>query len=66
MTEDHQTEQHLETSAQSGPRPFVSRACRDPRRWGRIAADGTVYTHTADGERAVGSWQAGTTAEGLA
>lgn len=66
MTEDNQTEQHLQTSAQSGLRPLVSRACRDPQRWGRIAADGTVYTHTADGERAVGSWQAGTTAEGLA
>lgn len=66
MTEDNQADQHLETSAQPGPRPFVSRACRDPQRWGRIAADGTVYTHTADGERAVGSWQAGTTEEGLA
>ena len=66
MTEDNQTEQHLQTSAQSGLRPLVSRACRDPQRWGRIAADGTVYTHSADGERAVGSWQAGTTAEGLA
>ncbi len=66
MTEDNRTQQHLETSAQSGARPFVSRACRDPQRWGRIAADGTVYTHTAGGERAVGSWQAGTTEEGLA
>ena len=66
MTEDSQAEQHLETSSQPGPRPFVSRACRDPQRWGRIAADGTVYTHAADGERAVGSWQAGTTEEGLA
>jgi hypothetical protein len=65
MTEDRQAEQHLETSTQPGPRPFVSRACRDPQRWGRIAADGTVYTHTADGERAVGSWQAGTIEEGL-
>jgi len=34
--------------------------------WGRIADDGTVYLRTADGERVIGSWQAGTAAEGLA
>lgn len=34
--------------------------------WGRIAEDGTVYVRTAEGERAVGSWQAGTPEEGLA
>ena len=34
--------------------------------WGRIAEDGTVYVRTADGERAVGSWQAGSPEEGLA
>src|SRR4051794_7729750 len=34
--------------------------------WGRIADDGTVYVRTAEGERAVGSWQAGTVEEGLA
>ena len=34
--------------------------------WGRIADDGTVYLRTADGERAIGSWQAGSTEEGLA
>lgn len=34
--------------------------------FGRIDADGTVYVRTADGERAVGSWQAGTPEEGLA
>jgi hypothetical protein len=35
--------------------------------WGRIAEDGTVYVRTPDeGERAVGSWQAGTPEEGLA
>jgi hypothetical protein len=34
--------------------------------WGRIADDGTVYVRTADGEREVGSWQAGTPEEGLA
>jgi hypothetical protein len=34
--------------------------------WGRIDADGTVYVKTADGERAVGSWQAGDPEAGLA
>jgi hypothetical protein len=66
MTEHNHIEQRQETSGQSGPRAAISRACRDPRRWGRVAQDGTVYTHTSDGERAVGSWQAGTAQEGLA
>ncbi|HVA60471.1 MAG TPA: DUF349 domain-containing protein [Mycobacteriales bacterium] len=35
-------------------------------RWGRIDASGTVYVTSPDGERAVGSWQAGPPAEGLA
>src|SRR3954447_8796763 len=34
--------------------------------WGRIDADGTVYVRTQAGERAIGSWQAGTPEEGLA
>jgi hypothetical protein len=34
--------------------------------WGRIAEDGTVYLRTEDGERVIGSWQAGTAVEGLA
>ncbi len=34
--------------------------------WGRVAEDGTVFVTTADGEREVGSWQAGTPEEGLA
>ncbi|WP_100446942.1 DUF349 domain-containing protein [Glycomyces xiaoerkulensis] len=38
----------------------------DWTRFGRIDADGTVYVKTSSGERAVGSWQAGTTDEGLA
>jgi hypothetical protein len=36
-----------------------------PERWGRVDPDGTVYVRTEDGERAVGSWQAGEPAEGL-
>ncbi|HWA67471.1 MAG TPA: DUF349 domain-containing protein [Mycobacteriales bacterium] len=34
--------------------------------WGRIDADGSVYLRTSDGERQIGSWQAGTPEEGLA
>ena len=34
--------------------------------WGRIAEDGTVYVRAPEGERVVGSWQAGTVEEGLA
>lgn len=34
--------------------------------WGRVDDDGTVYVRTADGERAVGSWQAGEAEEALA
>jgi Domain of Unknown Function (DUF349) len=38
----------------------------EPQSFGRVDADGTVYVKTAAGERAVGSWQAGTPEEGLA
>ena len=38
----------------------------DPSRWGRVDEDGTVYVRTSDGERAVGSWQAGEPVAGLA
>ncbi|MER7415637.1 DUF349 domain-containing protein [Micromonospora peucetia] len=34
--------------------------------FGRVDADGTVYVKTTDGERVVGSWQAGAPEEGLA
>ena len=34
--------------------------------WGRIDDDGTVFVKTADGERKIGSWQAGDAAAGLA
>ncbi|SED28037.1 protein of unknown function [Nocardioides exalbidus] len=33
--------------------------------WGRVAEDGTVYVRTAEGERSVGSYEAGTPAEAL-
>ena len=34
--------------------------------WGRVDIDGTVYVKTGDGERVVGSWQAGDADSGLA
>ena len=37
----------------------------DSTPWGRVADDGTVYVRTADGERSVGSYEAGTPAEAL-
>src|SRR3954468_12186707 len=48
------------------PFPPVASAAADPGRWGRVDDDGTVWVRTEDGERAVGSWQAGDAAEGLA
>jgi hypothetical protein len=44
-------------------RRFAVSTANDP--WGRVADDGTVYVRTADGERQVGSWQAGSPAEAL-
>jgi len=37
----------------------------DSAPWGRVAEDGTVYVRTSDGERAVGSYEAGTPEEAL-
>lgn len=47
------------------PRPHAPAATpllppvSDPRKFGRVADDGTVYLITATGERIIGSWQAG-------
>lgn len=38
----------------------------DPRPWGRVADDGTVFVTTADGERPVGSYPGATAEEALA
>lgn len=38
----------------------------DGEAWGRVDETGTVYVRTADGEKTVGSWQAGSPAEALA
>ncbi|MEX5631154.1 DUF349 domain-containing protein [Parafrankia sp. FMc2] len=52
----------------SGPPSARSadRVSDDQPPWGRVSSDGTVYLRTADGERAVGSWRAGSPEEGLA
>ncbi|MFC0112965.1 DUF349 domain-containing protein [Kibdelosporangium aridum] len=51
--------------ALTAPAP-VPVASTDPGKWGRVDESGTVFVKTADGERSVGSWQAGEPAEGLA
>lgn len=48
------------------PHPVVVPSATDPAVWGRVDEDGTAWVKTADGERIVGSWQAGDAAEGLA
>jgi Domain of Unknown Function (DUF349) len=45
-------------------RRFAVSTANDP--WGRVDDEGTVYVRTARGERAVGSWQAGSPDEALA
>ncbi|WP_345383661.1 DUF349 domain-containing protein [Pseudonocardia yuanmonensis] len=44
----------------------VATASENPSRWGRVDPEGAVYVRTAEGERRVGSWQAGAPDEGLA
>ena len=38
----------------------------DPSKFGRVDEDGTAWVRTSEGERQIGSWQAGDAAEGLA
>ncbi|GAA5055666.1 DUF349 domain-containing protein [Nocardia callitridis] len=52
--------------AQQHPHPVVVPATSDPSKWGRVDDDGTAWVRTAEGERQIGSWQAGDAAEGLA
>src|SRR5690606_23949556 len=47
------------------PASTVPHAESHPDKWGRIDDEGAVFVRTADGERQVGVWQAGTAAEGL-
>ena len=54
-------------TAQPAARPAVTiPAASDPAQWGRVDESGNAYVKTTDGERLIGSWQAGTPAEGLA
>ena len=59
---------HAAGSAAASDTPMVvpAVAASDPTTWGRVDDEGTVYVKTAAGERAVGSWQAGDPASGLA
>ncbi|WP_016701353.1 DUF349 domain-containing protein, partial [Actinoalloteichus spitiensis] len=71
MTEHETTPETVAAERPAGgseprPRPSVPAASADPGRWGRVDDEGTVYVVTADGERAVGSWQAGAAQDGLA
>ena len=43
----------------------VPAASPAPSRWGRADDDGTIHLVTSEGERVIGSFQAGTPAEGL-
>lgn len=52
--------------AHEHPHPVVVPTVSDPSEWGRVDDDGTAWVKTADGERVVGSWQAGDADEGLA
>lgn len=62
------------TATSSSPKPGpvpghakpAAAAPSDPSRFGRVDEDGTAWVRTADGERQIGSWQAGDAAEGLA
>ncbi|WP_067704813.1 DUF349 domain-containing protein [Nocardia jejuensis] len=48
------------------PHPVIVPASSDPSQWGRVDEDGTAWVKSAEGERVIGSWQAGDAAEGLA
>ena len=52
--------------AAAAPAEPAAPAPSDLAQWGRVDEDGTVYVCTAEGERPVGSWQAGEPAAGLA
>ncbi len=48
------------------PRDGTGEAAQASSEWGRVAEDGSVFVRTAEGERQIGSWAAGTPQEGLA
>ncbi|MGF0224437.1 DUF349 domain-containing protein [Dietzia natronolimnaea] len=51
--------------AVAAPESRIVRAS-DPSEWGRVDDSGAVFVRTSEGERQVGSWQAGAPEEGLA
>jgi len=48
------------------PAPLPARKPSDPSKFGRVDEDGNVFLTRGGEERQIGSWQAGTPAEGLA
>ncbi|WP_051078000.1 DUF349 domain-containing protein [Corynebacterium lubricantis] len=54
------------TNNRPTPAPVPAPAKSDPKKFGRIAEDGTVFVTQGGTEREIGSWQAGTPEEGLA
>jgi hypothetical protein len=44
---------------EAAPVPPPPRALGNPGDWGRVDDDGTVFVRTEDGEREIGTWQAG-------
>lgn len=48
------------------PPATLHHATNNPAKYGRVDDEGNVFLTTADGERQIGSWQAGDAAEGLA
>ena len=68
--DEHQADESPKPSPRPGPpravprphpsaQPMPVTPVSDPRKYGRVAEDGTVFLITAAGERIVGSWQAG-------
>src|SRR6201996_1595905 len=70
MQTSEQNGAHTGGALLSGPhrasttRRFAVTTANHP--WGRVDPDGTVYVRTAEGERVIGSWQAGSPEEALA
>lgn len=54
------------TPAPAGSAAVAHAVHNDPKKFGRIDEDGTVWLLTSAGERNIGSWQAGTVEEGYA
>ncbi|MCF6507494.1 DUF349 domain-containing protein [Blastococcus sp. MG754426] len=57
---------HTPAPAPAPPAAPAETVVSDPSQWGRVDEQGTVFVRTPDGEREVGSWQAGDAEAGLA